>query len=75
MTHRLKTVDEVINQLGGNTRVQKLCGIGTSQAVSNWRRTGRIPPKAYDIISNELKKYECSAPKELFGLINHTVDQ
>lgn len=67
-----KTASEVIDALGGTFAVQKMLrrhGIKcTPQAVSLWRGTGRLPSRAYLVLSTELAKLGRFARPKLFGI-------
>jgi hypothetical protein len=42
----IKTVDELVDVLGGNAATAAVAGVGIS-AVSNWRKLGYVPPYLY----------------------------
>jgi hypothetical protein len=63
----LLTVDDVFAELG-NALIMRLTG-ASSSAVSNWRADGRFPAKTYLVLANELKRRECAAPPELWGML------
>lgn len=70
----LSTVDQVIDAgLGGTAAAARIvrkygakCG---DTAVSNWRQTGRLPPKYFLIFGVELGRQRLRARPELFGII------
>lgn len=61
------SVDEVIEELGGNSEVAALTGV-RSPAVSNWRSRGRIPAELFLIFSEALKGKGKEADPSLFGM-------
>lgn len=65
MIRKLKTVDEVIDRLGGTGAVARITR-RRPQAVTNWRKRG-LPRKTFLILSAELRKARLSAPAELWG--------
>ena len=66
MIRNIETVDEVINALGGNTRVAKALGT-TSKAVSNWRKRG-LPPQTADALRALLMAKGYQAPSSLWKM-------
>jgi len=63
----LTTVDEVIDALGGNTAVRNMMSV-SAQAVSNWRKRRRIPPRHYSTMTKALSKIDRSAPPGLWSM-------
>lgn len=63
----LLTTDAVIDALGGNADVAKLCKV-SPRAVSNWREWGRnsFPTETYLIINHALTSRGLSAPVSLW---------
>lgn len=50
----IKSVDDVIEALGGPTKTAALSGVGAS-AVVNWRTRGEIPPEHFLRICDALE--------------------
>jgi hypothetical protein len=67
MVQRLKTIAEVLRELGGPAEVGRLTGKST-QAVWNWGDRGRIAPDAYLVMTAELERRGFSAPAELWTI-------
>jgi hypothetical protein len=65
----LRTVDEVINAVGGTAAAAALAGVKTP-AVSNWRARGRIPSNKSKMFADRLAQLGKSAEPALFGLEN-----
>jgi hypothetical protein len=63
----LKTVDEVIDALGGTTATARLTG-RTLSAVSNWRSTKRLPADLFLMLSKALDERGAMAPPSLWGM-------
>ncbi len=62
----LKTVDDIIEALGGTGAVADLVELGPS-AVSMWRTKGQIPAPLYLVIRDALASRRKRAPLSLFG--------
>ena len=62
----LRTVDDLVETLGGTTKVAELCGT-TSAAVSNWRSRRKIPSEKFVLVEAALRKRGHDAPKRLFN--------
>lgn len=62
----LRTIDAVIDALGGANKVASLCGVGFT-AVSNWKSRGRIPAEKFMIFSAALDHLGLRADPALFG--------
>jgi len=62
----LKSVDEVIDALGGTAAAAAVLGMSRN-GVSTWRARGRIPPDSFKIISEELCKRRLRASPAVFG--------
>jgi DNA-binding transcriptional regulator YdaS (Cro superfamily) len=60
-----RTVDEVVDELGGTAAVADLCGT-TSAAVSNWRSRRKIPSDKFLVFESALRRRGHDAPKRLF---------
>lgn len=63
----LKTVDDIIEKLGGPTALAKLTG-RKAQHVNNWRVAKRLPANTFLVLRKELEARELSAPAELWGI-------
>lgn len=63
----LRTVDEVLEALGGPAKVAELCGVGVS-AVSNWKTRGRIAADRYLVVVEALSKGDKTADPAVFGM-------
>lgn len=68
----LTTASEVIDACGGTAVVARKTTtpkiIRKYQHVTNWRRTGRLPPDTFLIFMAELKKVRCTTRPSLFGI-------
>jgi hypothetical protein len=62
----LNTATEVIDQLGGTTKTAALTG-RKPQHVTNWRRSGRLPPNTFLTMTTALQDKGLSAPPSLWG--------
>lgn len=65
----LKTVDEIVDALGGTAAVSDATGVGIT-AVLMWKARGRIPANRFLAISNLLLKAGRQADPKIFGFIN-----
>jgi hypothetical protein len=63
----LKTVDDVIDELGGTSATAKLTG-RKSQHVSNWRREKRLAKNTIVILQAHLHSRQLYAAPELWGI-------
>jgi hypothetical protein len=63
----LKSVDEVVEALGGTVAVASLAEVG-KQAVSNWRARGVIPSEYFLRVSLALAVVGTCASHSVFGL-------
>ena len=63
----LKTVDDVIDALGGTSAVAKITG-RKPQHVSNWRSDKRIPADTYLYLKHRLSMQRMSASSLLWGI-------
>lgn len=66
--NELATTSEVIDALGGTTRVARLTGRKLA-AVSNWREKQSFPPSTFLVMQAALAKAERSAPATLWGML------
>ena len=73
MAELLQNAGAVIDALGGTGATARLIG-RTDQAVSNWRRTGRLPPDPFLVITAELKKHEKDATPSIWGMVGAAHD-
>ena len=62
----LKSVDDVIEALGGPTKAAGMIGVGAS-AVSNWRTRGEIPPEHFLVIGEALNAIGVCVDSAVFG--------
>jgi len=65
----LKTVDEVIDSLGGTVAVASITSRVPS-AVSNWRTREKFAPETYLIMTSKLATIGKTAPPTLWGMDN-----
>jgi hypothetical protein len=65
--HLLITVDEVIEELGGNAAAAKLLGVGYS-SITNWRMFDRFPASTYVQIQTELNRRDKVASDYLWRM-------
>jgi hypothetical protein len=63
----LKSVDAVIDALGGTAAAASLAG-RVGSAASNWRATGRIPAEFFLIFAAELARIGKAADPAVFGI-------
>lgn len=66
MVEELKTVDAVLDALGGTKAVAALFG-RTDPAISNWRKAEQFPAYTYFVIKDELQKIDRRAPASLWA--------
>jgi hypothetical protein len=64
---RLRTAAEIVAALGGNRSVSILTD-RTSQHVTNWKATGKLPPQTFLIVQRELNRLGYEAPPELWRI-------
>jgi len=64
---RLKTVDEVIDALGGTAKVAAMVD-RSPQAVSNWRADNRIARHFFVLMSAALEQIGFTADPALWGM-------
>jgi hypothetical protein len=67
MPNELVTASQVIDALGGTTKVAKLCD-RSPQSVTNWRAANRLPADTFLVISEELVRIGQTAPPSLWGI-------
>jgi hypothetical protein len=63
----LKSVDAVIDALGGTAAAAALAG-RTGPAASNWRATGRIPAEFFLIFAAALARVGKAADPSVYGI-------
>lgn len=63
---KLETLPEVIRTLGGVTKAAKVT-YRNRQAVTNWVMRGFIPPRAFDLVEQALRRKGCRPERSLFG--------
>lgn len=63
----LKTVREVIKEVGGMTAAAKIVGV-TPQAAWNWADRNKFPADTYLVFAAELERKKKSAPASLWGI-------
>lgn len=66
--NELVTTSEVIDALGGTTRVARLTGRKLA-AVSNWRDKASFPPATFLVMQHELRDVGASAPVSLWNMM------
>lgn len=64
----LKTIDEVLKELGGLTAAGRLVGL-TAQHINNYKAAGRFAPKTYVAFTEELRNRGFTAPRSLWGML------
>ena len=62
----LKSVDDVIDALGGPTKTAGVTGVRAS-AVINWRTRKEIPPEHFILITDALNAIGERADRAVFG--------
>lgn len=67
MARELQSASEVIDALGGTAATARLTD-RRAQHVSNWRKTGRLPPDTFLVLKTELNERNCRASPELWGI-------
>jgi len=72
MLRLLETVDEVVDELGGTAAVARRYSTEqqplTMQAVTNWRRRGRMSPSLCMVMLADLRAAGCEAAPELWTI-------
>jgi hypothetical protein len=66
---QLETVSNILEAIGGTLAASKLTGASPT-AVSNWRRTERLPAKFYLVFAKRLRELHCAAPASCWGIID-----
>jgi hypothetical protein len=65
---QLDSFDAVVDALGGEREVARLCDDQDTAAVCNWRRRrGRFPTKYYPVMKEKLDELHVEAPLDLWG--------
>jgi hypothetical protein len=62
----IKTVDEMVDALGGTAAVAALTEVGLS-AVSNWRAQGFVPAKKFVTLTEALARKKLRVDQSLFS--------
>jgi hypothetical protein len=65
----LRSVEAVVEALGGNTATADLAGVGIS-AVSNWKARGAIPTENFLTFSRALARLGKKVDPTVFGFKN-----
>lgn len=66
---KLASASDVIDALGGTAKVRALTGRKHAQSVSNWRKSDRLPPDTFVVMSAELKRLGKAAPGSLWQMV------
>lgn len=64
---QLKTVDEVIDALGGTTATARIA-LRSPQSVTNWRNAHKLPCGTFLRLNRALEALGKTAPAELWGM-------
>lgn len=67
MLKQLTTANEVIDALGGTSKVAALTESAATR-VSNWRVRNKLPPETFIVMTDKLGRDGMSAPPELWGI-------
>lgn len=62
----LKTVDALVEAVGGTSKAAEIGGVGPS-AVSNWKSRGSIPSEKFMLFNSALDRIGLRADPSLFG--------
>ena len=68
MVEQVNTPSEIIDALGGNSKLAPLVGLKPN-AIGNWRVKG-IPARYYLRLSELLSKRGLTAPPKVFGMLD-----
>ena len=68
MVKKLKTVDEVIEKLGGFDAVRTLTKRGGTFTVPMWKHRKKFPPDTLPVLQAALHSKGFSAPMALWGM-------
>lgn len=66
MRFMLRSVDALIDAVGGTAKAAEIGGVGPS-AVSNWKSRGSIPSEKFMLFSAEMDRLGLRADPALFG--------
>lgn len=66
-TREIKTVRELVKELGGPTAASRVLD-GTPQLVVHWRKQNRIPAKKFFLHQDILAERGFTAPRALWGM-------
>lgn len=69
MVKRLKTVEEVIEALGGLKTVGELNKRTSANAAWNWVDRGAFPPNTYVVMKKALQEIGATAPDSLWNMV------
>lgn len=70
MFEELRTIEEVIDKLGGPSGVAEITGVKHTSAISNWKRIGKFPAKTHPVMMRALRERSLVAPEELWSVIH-----
>jgi hypothetical protein len=70
----IKTVDELVDVLGGNAATAAVAGVGIS-AVSNWRKLGRVPPALFLCMQAAARERGAELAEDLFQKVPREMRQ
>jgi hypothetical protein len=65
----LRTVDEIIDSLGGTTDAMRIAQVEATQVVSNWRARGRFPSDKYHVMITALREKGFTADPALWNQV------
>lgn len=68
MVKKLKTVEEVISELGGFDAVKELTNRGGRWTVPMWKHREKFPPNTYAIMKSALRAKNADAPASLWNM-------
>lgn len=68
MVRELKSIDEVVTELGGAQAVMELTGRDGASVVPVWKHRGHFPGYTYPAIQKALRAKGASAPDALWKL-------
>lgn len=67
MSYDITSIDELLDELGGNSSVGRWLGI-TPEAVANWRARGNIPPGWHWKLATAVMKRGKTIAPAVFGV-------
>lgn len=68
MVRHLKTVNEVISELGGFDGVKDLTNRNSPSVVPMWKHRNKFPPNTFTVMSAALAAKGARAPASLWGM-------